>query len=76
MRLRRGMPHWLDNATRERGLAVMSFEDGGKAVVAQLSRDGNTAHTVAVGDSFEADGVTWRVTEVADGDSVTLEEVR
>lgn len=75
MRLRRGMPYWLDNATRDKGLAVMSFEDG-KAVVAELGPGDNVAHILAVGDTLQVDGATWRVVEVVRGESVLLEEVQ
>ncbi|WP_143590886.1 DUF6406 domain-containing protein [Thermoactinospora rubra] len=73
MRLFRGQPYWLDNATRDRGLAIMSFEDGA-AVVALMDRGVNTARTVAVGDRLDVEGVTWTVTEIVPDDSVLLEE--
>lgn len=74
MRLQHGVPHWLDNNSRERALAIMSFDDDG-VVLGLLDHRVNTPYTLGIGDTLIVDGTTWRLAEIVQGDSVLLEEV-
>ncbi len=69
IRVRRQIPYWLDNATRDRALAVMAFDaQAGTVDLGHLSGGVNTVHTLAVGDRLDVDGTTWQVTEISPGD--------
>lgn len=74
IRLKQGQPYWLDNATRKRSLAIMSFEkDPVKVVVGFLDKGETTTHTLGIDDKLAVDGTDWRVSEIdpaADGYAV------
>ncbi|WP_084960392.1 DUF6406 domain-containing protein [Thermoactinospora rubra] len=66
--LTQGVPHWLDNATRKRHLAIMSFEEDPLKVVIGLRDNGRTTtHTLGIDDTIDVDGRTWRVTRIDAG---------
>lgn len=63
--LDRGQPHWLDNATRKRSLAIMSFEENPvKVVIGFLDQGKTTPHTLGLDETLDVDGVTYRVSEI------------
>ncbi|PSK97252.1 hypothetical protein CLV30_12351 [Haloactinopolyspora alba] len=69
IRVRRRVPYWLDNATRDRALAVMSFDtDTGSVDLGYLAEGTNTVHTLGVGDRLDTAEASWRVTEIHPGD--------
>lgn len=69
IRIRRLVPYWLDNATRDRALAIMSFDtENGTVDLGHLSGGTNEVHTLAVGDRIDTAEASWRVTEIQPGD--------
>ncbi len=75
--LRRGVPHWLDEA-RSRSLAIMNFRtDPIQVDIGYAVSGDNTVSTLGIDDTIETGDRTWRVVEIVPGEdgSVELAEV-